>query len=167
MEIIAALLHNPSIVLLDEPTLGLDVISQSKIREFVKYYNEINNTTFVITSHYTKDIQEMCKRVFVLHKGESVYDGNFNTLINNVNPKRKLVFQFRNLPDNNSVNNLLSNFEYNINGNILTSFLPEEELQLLLKTLLKNFSASNISFEDLPVDETMKTFFENPSKYLK
>ena len=167
MEIIAALLHNPSIVLLDEPTLGLDVISQSKIREFVKYYNEINNTTFVITSHYTKDIQEMCKRVFVLHKGESVYDGNFNTLINNVNPKRKLVFQFRNSPDNNSVNNLLSNFEYNINGNILTSFLPEEELQLLLKTLLKNFSASNISFEDLPVDETMKTFFENPSKYLK
>ena len=167
MEIIAALLHNPSIVLLDEPTLGLDVVSQSKVREFVKYYNEINNTTFVITSHYTKDIQEMCKRVFVLHKGESVYDGNFNTLINNVNPKRKLVFQFRNLPDNNSVNNLLSNFEYNINGNILTSFLPEEELQLLLKTLLKNFSASNISFEDLPVDETMKTFFENPSKYLK
>ena len=54
-----------------------------------------------------------------------------------------------------------------INGNILTSFLPEKELQLLLKTLLKNFSASNISFEDLPVDETMKTFFENPSKYLK
>ena len=109
----------------------------------------------------------MCKRVFVLHKGASVYDGNFNTLINNVNPKRKLVFQFRNSPDNNSVNNLLSNFEYNINDNILTSFLPEEELQLLLKTLLKNFSANNISFEDLPVDETMKTFFENPAKYLK
>jgi len=109
----------------------------------------------------------MCKRVFVLHKGESVYDGNFNTLINNVNPKRKLVFEFSDLADKNSVDNLLSGFEYNINGSILTSFLPEEKLQLLLKILLKNFSASNISFEDLPVDETMKTFFENPSKYLK
>ena len=94
MEIIAALLHRPKIILLDEPTLGLDVISQAKIREFVKYYNTQHNTTFVITSHYTKDIQEMCNRVFVLNKGKSIYDGDFKTLIKNVNPERKLIFEF-------------------------------------------------------------------------
>ena len=80
MEIIASLLHNPSIVLLDEPTLGLDVISQSKIREFVKYYNEQNNTTFVITSHYSRDIEEMCKRVHVLNKGKSIYAVSYTHL---------------------------------------------------------------------------------------
>ena len=166
MEIIAALLHRPKIILLDEPTLGLDVISQSKIREFVKYYNTKYNTTFVITSHYTKDIQEMCERVFILNKGKSVYDGNFNTLIKNVNPERKLIFEFINNPSDNFISDLNESFQFNINENILTAILPDSDLQKLLKTLLDNYSANNISFEDLAVDDTMRNFFQNPNKYI-
>ena len=82
------------------------MISQSKIREFVKYYNEKYKTTFVITSHYTKDIEEMCKRVFVMHKGEGLYDGDFNELVNKINPKRKLVFQFLQIPNKNLIDKL-------------------------------------------------------------
>ena len=166
MEIIAALLHRPKIILLDEPTLGLDVISQSKIREFVRHYNKQYNTTFVITSHYTKDIQEMCERVFILNKGNAVYDGNFNQLIKKINPERKLIFEFSDIPDDTSLNNLISNFEFNINEKILTAILPEADLQQLLKILLKNYTANNISFEDLPVDDTMRNFFEAPQKYI-
>ena len=166
MEIIAALLHRPKIILLDEPTLGLDVISQSKIREFVKYYNEQYNTTFVITSHYTKDIQEMCKRVFILNKGNAIYDGNFTKLIKKINPERKLIFEFSNTPDDADLNNLKSNFKFNMNEKILTAILPESNLQELLKILLKQYTAHNISFEDLPVDDTMRSFFENPQKYI-
>ena len=166
MEIIASLLHSPSIVLLDEPTLGLDVISQSKIRDFVKYHNEQYKTTFVITSHYTKDIQEMCERVFVLNKGEQIYDGNFKELINKINPKRKFIYELSENYDRVFLNDLLKQFNFNINDNIITAELPEKILQDLLSQLLIKTSPISLSFEDLPVEETMKNFFVNPSKYL-
>jgi ABC-2 type transport system ATP-binding protein len=166
MEIIAALLHKPKIILLDEPTLGLDIISQSKIRDFVKYYNKEYKTTFVITSHYTKDIQEMCKRVFVLHKGKSIYDGNFKDLIKNINPNRKLIFEFNQNPDRAFIKDLSSSYQFEFREKILTAVLPEKKLQKLLKLLLDNYSANNISFEDLPVDDAMKSFFENPNHYI-
>ena len=166
MEIIAALLHKPKIILLDEPTLGLDIISQSKVRDFVKYYNKEYKTTFVITSHYTKDIQEMCKRVFVLHKGKSIYDGNFKELLKNINPNRKLIFEFSKNPDQAFIKDLSNLYKFEFSEKILTAVLPEKKLQKLLKLLLDNYSANNISFEDLPVDDAMKSFFENPNQYI-
>ena len=167
MEIIAALLHKPRIILLDEPSLGLDVISQSKIREFVKYYNKEHNTTFVITSHYTKDIEEMCKRVFVLNKGQSIYDGDFKTLIKNINPERKLIFEFTEYPGESFIKDLNKQFQFSMNDKILTAILPDLDLQKLLKILLESYIAHNISFEELPVDDAMRSFFQEPSKYLQ
>ena len=166
MEIIASLLHRPSLVLLDEPTLGLDVISQSKIREFVRYYNSKYNATFIITSHYTKDIQEMCQRVLVLNNGSQIYDGLFNDLIKAINPERRLVFEFSEETDLNHIDSLDAKFEFQIQDNILTAQLPESQLRELLSKLLEKFSPQSMSFEDLPVEETMRSFFKNPQDYL-
>ncbi|NQU67876.1 MAG: ATP-binding cassette domain-containing protein [Candidatus Marinimicrobia bacterium] len=167
MEIIAALLHRPEIILLDEPTIGLDVIAQSKIRDFVKYYNEQHRSTFLITSHYMNDIQEMCKRVVVIHKGKKFYDGNFDILVNRVNPVRKLTFEFVDLPDGEILQALQKEFVYKLDSNFLTAELRGDDMNQFMSRLFTMNTPRSFSLEELPVEETMKSFFANPEKFIK
>ena len=166
MEIIASLLHRPKIIMLDEPTLGLDVISQSKIREFVKYYNEQYNATFIITSHYMNDIESMCKRVFVMNKGKGLYDGDFSELVKRISPTKKLIYTFDHIPSNDIINNLSSEFDFKLENNILVAHLEDKGLSNLLKRLFEISSSQSFLIEDLPVEKTMRSFFENPENYL-
>jgi ABC-2 type transport system ATP-binding protein len=166
MEIIAALLHRPGIVLLDEPTIGLDVIAQSKIRDFVKYYNQQFGATFLLTSHYMNDIQEMCKRVIVIHKGKRLYDGNFDTLVNRINPRRKLNFEFTNLPESEKLEKLRKEYEFNLDLNYLSAEFKDDEMNRLLASLFAMDTPKTFSLEELPVEQTMKSFFANPDQFV-
>lgn len=167
MEIIASLLHNPEIVFLDEPTLGLDVISQSKIREFIIKYNQEYNTTFIITSHYIKDIQELCERVYVINKGKELYDGNFNNLIKKINPKSKLFFEFSKKPNQDFIKELELDYNISMTDNQLFIELEDKKIKNLLTHLLKHDSSRKFSIEELPVEEALKSFFTNPELFLK
>ena len=109
----------------------------------------------------------MCKRVFVLNKGKKIYDGDFDKLIKNINPKRKLIYEFPNSPNDKLLLSLDKKYKFELSDKVLTAFMPEDQLQNLLTDLMNIQTPSNLIFEDLPVDETMKNFFENPSKYLK
>ena len=109
----------------------------------------------------------MCERVFVLHKGSQMYDGKFNDLIRAINPKRRLFFEFNDNFSDSSLLELKSKYNFEINNNILTAELPESDLKELLVQLLNKFSPNSMSFEDLPVEETMRSFFINPDQYLK
>jgi len=166
MEIIASLLHKPKIIMLDEPTLGLDVMSQAKIREFVKYYNEQYNATFIITSHYMNDIDSMCKRVFVMNKGQGLYDGDFSSLIKKINPTKKLIYTFDQNPNNEMIDSLKLDFDFKLDNNILIAHLDDSLLNDLLKKLFEISNSQSFSIEDLPVEETMRSFFEKPENYL-
>ena len=166
MEIIAALLHRPKIVFLDEPTIGLDVTAQSRIRDFITKYNKEYGTTFLLTSHYMNDIQSLCKRVFVIHKGEGLYDGDFNQLVHRINPKKRLQFEFSTKLESVKLDEMLKNPNININDQCLIAELPEKEMTKFLNYLFKLDNPTSFSFEELPVEETMKAFFANPEKFI-
>src|SRR5688572_7920000 len=81
MELIAALLHSPRVLFLDEPTIGLDVTSQKKVREFLRQYNAANKVVTMLTSHYMQDIEELCARVIIIDRGKLFFDGPLSAII--------------------------------------------------------------------------------------
>ncbi|MBU1326874.1 ABC transporter ATP-binding protein [Patescibacteria group bacterium] len=81
MEIIAALLHSPKVLFLDEPTIGLDVVMQKKMRDFIQNYNTFHNSTILLTSHYMEDVRQLAKRVVIIDHGSIVYDGKLEKLV--------------------------------------------------------------------------------------
>lgn len=93
-ELIAALLHKPKVLFLDEPTIGLDVVAQKNIRDFIKKYNQEQKTTIILTSHYMDDIKELCKRVVIIDHGIIVYDGLLEELIKKYAPYKMLKITF-------------------------------------------------------------------------
>lgn len=82
MELIAALLHRPKVLFLDEPTIGLDVMSQKKVREFLREYNARHKVVTLLTSHYMQDIEELCKRVILIDHGKIFFDGSLEDVVN-------------------------------------------------------------------------------------
>jgi len=80
-ELVAALIHSPKILFLDEPTIGLDVVMQQSMRQFLKHYNENNDGSIILTSHYMDDVKELCKRVIIIDQGEILYDGLLSDVI--------------------------------------------------------------------------------------
>ncbi|GIP56033.1 ABC transporter ATP-binding protein [Paenibacillus vini] len=93
-ELVAALLHNPSIVFLDEPTIGLDIVVKSEIREFLKDMNREHGTTILLTTHDLQDIEALCSRVIMLDDGRIIYDGGLEELKNRWGTGREVQFQF-------------------------------------------------------------------------
>ena len=90
MELIAALLHRPKVLFLDEPTIGLDVISQKKVREFLREYNARYKVVTLLTSHYMQDIEELCERVILIDHGKLFFDGSLENVVNGLPPPRSL-----------------------------------------------------------------------------
>jgi ABC-2 type transport system ATP-binding protein len=93
-DICAALLHNPLLLFLDEPTIGLDVVAKERIRQFIRHINQERNTTIILTTHDLSDVEKLCDRVMIIDRGKLLFDGQLATLQNRFGGKRELVVDF-------------------------------------------------------------------------
>jgi ABC-2 type transport system ATP-binding protein len=98
MELIAALLHKPQVLFLDEPTLGLDVVSQHRVRDFLRHLVAEEKITTILTSHYLQDIESLCRRVIIIDHGRVIHDGSWEQIVRDFSDRKEIVLRFSGPP---------------------------------------------------------------------
>ena len=157
-ELVAALLHKPRILFLDEPTIGLDVIAQKNIRDFIKKYNQEKKTTIILTSHYMDDIRELCKRVIIIDKGLVVYDGELEVLIKKHAPHKVLDITFDNKinkSDLEKFGNVVKCDSYSARIEVERERVKEVAVQILSSDL----AVDDLLINEVDIDEIIRKVF--------
>jgi ABC-2 type transport system ATP-binding protein len=158
MELIAALLHRPRVILLDEPTIGLDLVSQRRIREFFKAYNRAHRTTILLTSHYMKDIEDLCSRSIIISGGQLVYDGDLHK-VNEVIGARKLLKVRLETPVPNLALTGLGKLRSNSELEAVFE-LDAEDTLTWSKKILDALPVVDFTIEDVPLEEGIANLYD-------
>jgi ABC-2 type transport system ATP-binding protein len=164
MELSAALLHSPDVLFLDEPTIGLDVVAQHNIQNFLKYYQEHRRITILLTSHYMKDIAALCKRVVVINNGLIMYDGSLLGIRDQFSSHKVLTLAFAagDMPGD------LAQY-----GDVIEVEPPKAKLRVernviakVLSSVLARHAINDVSVEDPPLEEVIAQVFAQTTKEL-
>jgi ABC-2 type transport system ATP-binding protein len=139
-ELVAALLHKPKLLFLDEPTIGLDVSMQATLRDFIRRYNERYGATVLLTSHYMDDVTALCPRVIVIDKGRLTYDGDLSKLVHKVRPNKRVVLR-------------------RADGRQETLTVSPAELKARIAEVLAAGDVADLTVEDPPLEEVMRDLF--------
>jgi ABC-2 type transport system ATP-binding protein len=162
MELIAALLHSPEVLFLDEPTIGLDVVAQHNIQQFLKHYQDLRRITILLTSHYMKDVVALCKRVVIIAQGEIVHDGSLSGIVDRFGGHKVLTLHF----GNGQVPRDLARY-----GDVLELEPPKAKLRIdrqftaeVLAAILASYTIEDVSVEDPPLEELIAAIFSTTSQ---
>ncbi len=161
MELIVALLHNPKVLFLDEPTIGLDAVAQRQIRKFLREVNEQKGTTIILTSHYMEDIKSLCKRCVVINGGVKLYDGDTATLFERYQKHKKItvVFETQTTVTFNNKVEILESSPYRI------SFMVDKNYaQPVLRELMASYTISDITIEEDDIGNVVERIYKGRSK---
>ena len=157
MELIAALLHSPEVLFLDEPTIGLDVIAQYAIQSFLRHYQEVRKVTILLTSHYMKDVVALCHRVVIIAAGKIIYDGSLGGIIDRFGGHKVITLQFAegHIPgDLERYGNVVSREPPRVKLRAARSVVPE-----VLAAILARYTVEDVSVEDPPLEEAIAEMF--------
>ena len=156
-ELAAALLHKPKVLFLDEPTIGLDVNMQVKIREFIAEYNQRFNATVILTSHYMADVTALCKRIIIVDKGRIVFDGDLSALLETASPAKIIKLQLL----ETAKKNLLEQYGtvLKLEGLNAELSVPRAEVSSRAAQLLAKLPIADITIEDPPIEEIIGQLF--------
>jgi ABC-2 type transport system ATP-binding protein len=157
-ELVAALLHRPQVLFLDEPTIGLDVSMQSTVRTFIKAYNERFGATVLLTSHYMDDVVALCPRVIVIDKGRLIYDGDLRALVLRVRPNKRIVVKLAH-PADAGVLGKLAELVSQTDAQAVFQ-VPAAEVSAAVGRILGAVTASDLTVEDPPLEEVMSELFK-------
>ncbi|MBX2997862.1 MAG: ATP-binding cassette domain-containing protein [Caldilineaceae bacterium] len=154
-EIGAALLHRPAVLFLDEPTIGLDVTMQRRIRTFVAEYNHRHEATVLLTSHYMADVEALCERVIVIHHGQLLYDGGLAGLVARFSSYKTLSVKMANgAVDFDRYGEVVSRAE-----GMVTLRVPKAETASITGRLLAEVEVTDLTVEDPPIEEVIEAVF--------
>ena len=159
MELIASLLHQPKVLFLDEPTIGLDVISQKTVREFIRRHNAEQKTTILLTSHYMADIQELCERVIIIDHGKLFFDGKLNEIVDRFADFKLVTIQCENAGQH-SPEKLARYGEVTEKSDTAITFkVKRDRVIAVCKALLDEFSVSDIDIQEVPIEDVIRQIF--------
>nr|WP_253299341.1 ATP-binding cassette domain-containing protein [Paenibacillus barcinonensis] len=158
MELIASLIHRPKVIFLDEPTIGLDLISQKRIREFLKDYNEQTKATVILTSHYMADIEDLCKRAVIINQGKIVYDGDLRRVNELLHAKKIIKLQFTDEVPRQALSNYGTITQHD--GMNAVMEIDKHDLQRLSKMILDRFPILDFTVEDVPVERGIESLYQ-------
>ncbi|MBI4100515.1 ATP-binding cassette domain-containing protein [Candidatus Microgenomates bacterium] len=156
-ELIAALLHRPKILFLDEPTIGLDVIMQERIQDFIREYNRHFKSTILLTSHYMGDVEKLCRRVIIIEKGRILYDGLLGEIVKKFADYKLLSVTFSQPVDTQKVSKIgqIRNLDFPQ----ATLMVPRESSNVAAAELLQNFPIADLNIEEPPIEEVIRQIF--------
>ncbi|MCT0217245.1 ATP-binding cassette domain-containing protein [Synechococcus sp. CS-1330] len=156
-ELLAALLHEPAVLFLDEPTLGLDVNAQARVRDFLADYNRRTGATVLLTSHYMGDITALCPRVLLIHQGQLFHDGSLADLTQRLAPCRQVRLELADLhpPEAFAGFGQLEAHQ----GHLVRLLVPRAQLAERVAALLERFAVVDLEVSDPPVEELIGGLF--------
>ncbi len=159
MELIASLLHQPKVLFLDEPTIGLDVVSQKIVREFLRRYNEQHQTTILLTSHYMADIQALCRRVIIIDHGKIFFDGRLSEVVDRFADFKLITIHCENA-DTCPMDALAKH------GEVVEKTADSVKLKVkrdrvipACKALLDELPVRDIDIEEVPIEDVIRQIF--------